>query len=408
MISVIIDPKWTFIEALEYADSTCEGGLHPQNHQIKVLHQWANVVGRQRAMTELEYILANEHLKLSPRTVKLLREGFKGMPIATPCVYANYIAKPAHMQKDVSSPLELPIPVKKEDDIDSIVEKLVELSSKKNVDPLLKLVNCMAQKGQLERSDHEAILRLMELSQNAGSEAFNHLIKLAHKTGTFNFLGKADVRELQDLNAAIGIKSLKEILYVWELNKDNGNEDFWHNLFVGNTFLFSQLFYFPVAILAEKAYVGGKNIKNQGGKLVDFLCANNLTKNVALVEIKTPKTTLLSSTSTKYRDGVYNVSAELSGSILQSANYRNSIIKNYYFLSALNPEEDLPINTYEVFSPSCLVIIGNGADELNSTTKRKSFELFRTGLKDIQVVTYDELFGKVRCLIDLLENGFED
>ena len=35
----------------------------------------------------------------------------------------------------------------------------------------------------------------------------------------------------------------------------------------------------------------------------------------------------------------------------------------------------------------------------------KSLELFRSTLRTIRLVTYDELFGKVRLLIDLLEGN---
>ncbi len=44
--------------------------------------------------------------------------------------------------------------------------------------------------------------------------------------------------------------------------------------------------------------------------------------------------------------------------------------------------------------------------QLEATKKqRKSFELFRMGLKDVQVITYDELFGKVEFLVNLLEGN---
>jgi hypothetical protein len=42
---------------------------------------------------------------------------------------------------------------------------------------------------------------------------------------------------------------------------------------------------------------------------------------------------------------------------------------------------------------------------LTDKKKNKSFELFRSGLNDVQIITYDELFGKVQFLIDLLEGN---
>jgi hypothetical protein len=48
-----------------------------------------------------------------------------------------------------------------------------------------------------------------------------------------------------------------------------------------------------------------------------------------------------------------------------------------------------------------VVIIGNASEELNTDKKRKSFELFRTNLKNVEIVTFDELFKKAESLATL-------
>jgi hypothetical protein len=52
-----------------------------------------------------------------------------------------------------------------------------------------------------------------------------------------------------------------------------------------------------------------------------------------------------------------------------------------------------------------MVVAGNTEKELIDSDKRKSFELFRNGLKDVEIITFDELFIKVKILIDLLEGN---
>ena len=52
-----------------------------------------------------------------------------------------------------------------------------------------------------------------------------------------------------------------------------------------------------------------------------------------------------------------------------------------------------------------LVIAGNFQKENMNNEQRHSFEIFRSGLKDVQVITYDELFEKVRILLNLLEGN---
>jgi len=113
-----------------------------------------------------------------------------------------------------------------------------------------------------------------------------------------------------------------------------------------------------------------------------------------LIEIKTPKTQLLNG---QYRGNAYSISTELSGAVVQVANYKSSLQSEYHKL--VQDKDEM-----EAFEPNCVVIIGNYSREINqSSVKKKSLGLFRSHLKDIEIITYDELFGKVQFLVDLLE-----
>jgi len=124
-----------------------------------------------------------------------------------------------------------------------------------------------------------------------------------------------------------------------------------------------------------------------------MLFANNVSKNAILIEIKTPATKLLGS---RYRS-IYSISAELSGAIVQVANYKHSLEHEF---NALKVSTHFEIESFE---PSCLIIAGNYERELDNPDKKKSFELFRSRLQGIEIITYDELFGKVCLLVNLLE-----
>ena len=98
------------------------------------------------------------------------------------------------------------------------------------------------------------------------------------------------------------------------------------------------------------------------------------------------------------------MSAELSGTVVQIANYKCTLQNEYQKLLQGNEFE-----IEDAFEPTCAVIIGNYSGEINkSPIKKKSFDLFRSHLKDILLVTYDELFSKVQMLVDLLEGSFEN
>jgi hypothetical protein len=228
-----------------------------------------------------------------------------------------------------------------------------------------------------------------------GSEILGRFLRWVTETGDLSellnrlqMLGSAN---LQRLNAAVGLERLKSVLGIWNDNRGNNDEEFWQKTLAENSFLFEHVFAWPTTILRGKAYVGGKGLDNGGGRVVDFLLENRLTHNVALLEIKTPATKVL---GTKYREGVHNVSSDLSGSVLQVLDYKASLLSDWNTLRANGDALNL--------DPQCVVIIGS-TGQLQDEKMRKSLELFRAGLSGVVVLCFDELFEKTESLVRLLE-----
>jgi hypothetical protein len=186
-------------------------------------------------------------------------------------------------------------------------------------------------------------------------------------------------------------KRVVDILRTWDNNKTNADEGFWQITFRENVYAISQVFAVPLVFIQEAAYVGGMNVDRQNAKLVDYLFSQESSQEAVLVEIKTPATKLL---GPKYR-GTYRPSAELSGAVMQVLDYRRTLSKN------LTSVVEGTNHRLSAFSPRCVVIIGNGALELDNDLKRIAFELFRTNSKDVELVTYDELFRKLEVLASL-------
>lgn len=262
-----------------------------------------------------------------------------------------------------------------------------------------RYVKISDQFSELEKISEKDLRDFLEVNQNAGVELFRRLAtwlsRIEDQDSLLNSLESFDSKSLKQLHVIAGLGSLRRSLATWEAFKTNSDEEFWQKELTENSLLLSQVFAYPVVLLKGKAYVGGKSYENQGGNIVDFLFKNEFTDNVILIEIKTPVTSLIGK---KYREGVYNVSEDLTGAILQVTNYANSITQDFHTLTRT-------CTKFEAFKPHCLVIAGNCSVELNDSEKRKSFELFRRGLKDVDVVTYDELFGKVHHFISLLEGN---
>lgn len=240
--------------------------------------------------------------------------------------------------------------------------------------------------------------QFLEINKTIGIDAFNRLIKwIAEVDQTDEILEKMkslEVTSLRKLNSIIGLSSIKKCIDIWEANKLNADEEFWQNFLRENYFVLSNIFPYPVILVKDKAYIGGKTIHNTGGNLVDFLFQNEITGNAVLIEIKTPCTPILGSL---YRTDIYNTSEDLSGALLQAENYLHTFSKEYYNVAAGKGID------MKSFKPNCVVIVGNAYSELTDERKQKSFELFRGSLRNIQIMTYDELFSRVKGLVSLLE-----
>lgn len=202
------------------------------------------------------------------------------------------------------------------------------------------------------------------------------------------------MKELEESNVttltnAISIERLERILIILEDNIDNNNEEFWQNIFNENQWILSQIFSCPCTIFEEKAYVGGKGIANVGGNVCDFIYQNNLTRNIALIEIKTPCTPLF---GTQYR-GTYSLSSEMSGAINQILNYRDKLSKEYY--ASFNNSSTF----FEVISPKCFLVIGK-VDGLGRT-QIAALENYRNSLNNVMIITFDELVKRTKDMLAL-------
>lgn len=188
-------------------------------------------------------------------------------------------------------------------------------------------------------------------------------------------------------------KKLTDVLTLWKANQANSDEEFWQIKLQEASYVFSQLFSVPVTFVLDKAYVGGRQIDGKSSRLVDFLFSGGATGEAILIEIKTPVTNLLQ--KTKYRSNVYAPHTELSGSVVQAADYRYSVTRD---LQSITQSRKMDIST---FNPKVVIIIGNYESELRTEEQRRSFELYRSSLSNIEIVTFDELFRKMEHLAKL-------
>ena len=216
---------------------------------------------------------------------------------------------------------------------------------------------------------------------------------LSRQTTAQEFISEGG--ELPELNSLVGLANLRSVVKTWKANIDNNDEEFWQGIFANHSYVLSQLFAYPIVFIKGKAYVGGKDLSNSGGNVVDFLFRTESSGAAVLVEIKTPQTHLLGA---KYRDGVFPPSTDLGGAISQVLQYSESLSADFH---AITRAED----HFTAARPHCIVILGNASRELVTDAKRRSFERLRERLVGVRVLTFDEVFRRIEGLILLLEGS---
>lgn len=204
---------------------------------------------------------------------------------------------------------------------------------------------------------------------------------------------------LYELAAKIESATLQEMITKYEkMLAEASNETKWQKFFEANTFILSMVFAVPTVFVQETPYVHGKRVNGRGGKHSDFLMRGQGTGNVALIEIKAPGTALL----TPYRDEQKSPSRELTGAITQVLGHRRRLTTGW---SGLKLEDDGTLKETELYSPQAVVLIGTVPP---SKPDREAFEAFRNALKDITVLTFDELLLRLKYLHQALTTEPQD
>jgi hypothetical protein len=171
-----------------------------------------------------------------------------------------------------------------------------------------------------------------------------------------------------------------------EMLGKNMSEAAWQAFFKANPFILSLAFAYEAVMVQDQACIGGTGLTGVGGKIADFLFSNPHTGNLALIEIKRPRTPLLS----KYRENLLVPSSDLIAAIYQVIDQRYALQRNLDRLKA-----DSELSRAYGYSIQCVVIAGS-----NCTTRheRMAFDLARHSLRDVVVLTFDELLGKLKGL----------
>lgn len=205
-------------------------------------------------------------------------------------------------------------------------------------------------------------------------------------------LKKLEENEFKNIENALNISRIEAAIQVWEENKSNPKEvAFWQKFLKANPWILSQVFAAPFALLDDEFFVWWHySWSRSGSKNTDFWYKNIFSWNTAIVEIKTPTTELVSPNQYWTRKGIYPMSDSLMWSISQVLNQKDLLQKDYLHNNASKD--------FKVWNPKIILIIWSEEYKALNTEQRACFELFKNSNKDIEIITFDELFEKIKLL----------
>lgn len=182
--------------------------------------------------------------------------------------------------------------------------------------------------------------------------------------------------------------------------KDTKPEKVWQHFFKNNEWIFGYgLDYRFLGVLQDEAHTSTEDVAGKDGTISDFLLGCNMF--TVLVELKRPDTPLFD--TAKNRAGSWKLSDELIHGVSQILEQKASW--------QIKAETNAPNNfttsgeliRQRTVDPKSILIIGSdkqfsGTDK-EQKIKTKTFELFRRDSRNIDILTYDELYERAKFIV---------
>jgi hypothetical protein len=191
-----------------------------------------------------------------------------------------------------------------------------------------------------------------------------------------------------------GLETFRKKLYV----EKDWTEPEWQVFFEQNTWIFGYgLDYRFLSILQREAALSDSDLNGKNTIAGDFLLGS--TDFTVLVELKKPDTPLFGSVQNRSRS--WKLSKPLidavSQILAQKASWEIKALQNCY-----NSNGDLI--TQRSCDPKCILIIGSrkqfSDNPRNQDIKYRTFELFRRDSRNIELLTYDELYERAFYIVN--------
>jgi hypothetical protein len=203
------------------------------------------------------------------------------------------------------------------------------------------------------------------------------------------------------------VAAKRAALTEFESNLQNTiSEPEWQSFFERNSWVFGHglnyIFLDNVGKKLEMRTTG--HAFDQAGKTVDALMRTRAEiSQYVLVEIKKNTTPLLQ--SKEYRSGCWGVSEEVSNAVTQIQKTAFQFGQNR-FRDVLKDQHgnDTGESVYSV-EPRCFLVVGNLGQVKTNDDKIACFELYRRNVRSPEIITFDELFHRAKCIVENIKRN---
>lgn len=195
----------------------------------------------------------------------------------------------------------------------------------------------------------------------------------------------------------VNIGYRKEQLNIFaKMLKTCDDEKAWQSFFEENQWIFGYGLDYKFNYILQREYsTGSQGLDRKGDAIGDFILTDS--QFTVLVELKTPSTKLFG--SEKYRNGCWKISNDLADVTSQVLAQKHEVTLNF---SELADYLDKDITLYD---PKAIIVIGNtqqfnAEDKKASRWKKRTFELYRRNLRNVEIITYDELYNRAKFIVE--------
>ena len=188
------------------------------------------------------------------------------------------------------------------------------------------------------------------------------------------------------------------------LERGDTPEPEWQAFFEANTWVFGYglafVFFSPAGDKLESVTTGAAF--DRSGKRADGLLRSRAAvSQCVLVEIKRSDTALLQ--SRPYRPGTWGLSHEVSDAVTQAQKTAHDFTRERF---RITPKDEHGTDTGDpiyAVDPRTYLVVGNQGELRGNDDKIACFELYRRNMRAPEIITFDELFERAKCIVDQID-----